>query len=121
MKYKMGTVKQVYRKFGNNIQVDNIKLYKPSYSKIKLKNNICINDDRLQLIPSLKATHKSLVRLLNSVCLKCNSNYKVEMHHIRELSDLSKERNEIQFYFSKARRKQIPLCRECHMDLHRKI
>jgi hypothetical protein len=42
------------------------------------------------------------------------------MHHIRKLSDLNPKLSEIDRIMIKKRRKQIPLCRPCHMEHHRK-
>jgi AI2M/AI1M-like HNH endonuclease len=48
-------------------------------------------------------------------CLSCGSNYRIEMHHVRKMSDLNPKINLIDRLMVKAHRKQIPLCRECHI------
>lgn len=41
------------------------------------------------------------------------------MHHIRTLKDLNPKMNSIDKLMIKIKRKQIPLCRECHMVKHK--
>jgi len=61
---------------------------------------------------------KSIARLENLMCKSCGSDYKVEMHHIRALKDLNPKLKSIDKIMASIKRKQIPLCRECHMKLH---
>jgi len=41
------------------------------------------------------------------------------MHHVRLLSDLNPKLSEIDKIMAKRRRKQIPLCRKCHLEHHK--
>jgi hypothetical protein len=111
-------MRQVYLKYGPNINIDGIQIFRPSYSR---KEFVPVIDDELQIVPTLSSSHKSLARLLKSACSKCGSMYKVEMHHIRKMADLYKEKADIRYMIAKANRKQIALCRKCHMEAHRKI
>jgi len=43
----------------------------------------------------------------------------VEMHHVRLLKDLNPKLSEIDRLMSKRRRKQIALCRSCHLNHHK--
>jgi hypothetical protein len=40
------------------------------------------------------------------------------MHHVRHLKDLNPDARKIYKMMSIAKRKQIPLCRSCHMAVH---
>lgn len=52
----------------------------------------------------------------------CGSEYRVEMHHVRFLKDLNPNlKNALDKLMASRKRKQIPLCRECHMEKHRKL
>ena len=58
-------------------------------------------------------------------CCICNSNIKVEMHHIKKVSisrDSSKTINMKELTFSqisgRLKRKQIPVCQKCHNEIH---
>lgn len=57
--------------------------------------------------------------LLQGVCSVCGSTEQVEMHHVRKLSDL-KERGYVESLMIAAQRKQIPLCRTHHYEVHGK-
>jgi group II intron reverse transcriptase/maturase len=56
---------------------------------------------------------------LKGVCCVCGSEQKVEMHHVRRIKDLRgrTKRSRIMIAIN---RKQIPLCRSCHMKAHGK-
>lgn len=71
-------------------------------------------------VPALTAQGKSLASLDNLECYKCGSAYRVEMHHVRMLKDLNPKARVVDRLMAKARRKQIPLCRKCHMEYHHK-
>jgi len=40
------------------------------------------------------------------------------MHHVRMMKDLSPKTKSLDALMAKANRKQIPLCRSCHMRYH---
>lgn len=40
------------------------------------------------------------------------------MHHIRQLKDLNPKLSKIDALMAANRRKQIPVCRTCHLDIH---
>lgn len=52
------------------------------------------------------------------MCAKCGSDYRVEMHHVRAMKNLNPKISEVDRLMVRANRKQIPLCRECHMKYH---
>lgn len=97
-----------------------IALIKPSYSNYHGINRFATGNYRepLAYIVALFASSKSMARLENLSCAQCASNHKVEMHHIRALKDLKPEISHVDKLRSKARRKQIPLCRLCTMDAY---
>ncbi|RKF72104.1 putative 91 kDa protein in cob intron [Golovinomyces cichoracearum] len=49
----------------------------------------------------------------------CKSEYRVEMHHVRMMKDLSAKTNRLDQLMIRANRKQVPLC-SCHMKHCRK-
>lgn len=57
--------------------------------------------------------------ILEGVCAKCGERDNVEMHHVRKLADL-RGRNFAESMMIAAQRKQIPLCRSCHLEAHGK-
>jgi hypothetical protein len=72
-------------------------------------------------LKTLFASHLSTAGLGNISCYKCGSNERVEMHHVRLLSDLNPKMSAIDKLMAKRRRKQIPLCRLCHLDHHKTL
>jgi hypothetical protein len=72
--------------------------------------------------PYLRRRSERVARLLNDTCDVCGSKEHVERHHIRHLADLNKRgRREKPLWMqimSARKRKSIPLCRRCHMDVH---
>jgi group II intron reverse transcriptase/maturase len=56
---------------------------------------------------------------LKGVCCVCGSNQNVEMHHIRGIKEL-KGRTISERIMIAINRKQIPLCRSCHLKAHGK-
>jgi group II intron reverse transcriptase/maturase len=56
---------------------------------------------------------------LKGVCASCRSTVNVEMHHVRKLADL-KGRSYVEKVMIASNRKQIPLCRPCHLAAHGK-
>jgi len=72
----------------------------------------------LNLIPGLFQLTKSIARLDNLTCAICQSDFKVEMHHVRAMKDLNPKISGVDRLMIERRRKQIPLCRPCHMKHH---
>lgn len=69
--------------------------------------------------PALYSTGISLATLDGLKCVVCESEYRVEMHHVRMMKDLNPKLKGLDKLTAKANRKQIPLCRKCHIDYHR--
>ena len=72
--------------------------------------------------PYFSTRSEIVERLLKGECEVCSSKEKVEMHHIRKLADLNKQGHRekplwMQIMIAR-KRKSIPLCKQCHMDIH---
>jgi hypothetical protein len=117
-KYKLGSVNKVITKFGEDLKgKDKIAFFKPSY-KLNLWD---FKSNPKDIVKSLFATYLSAASLDNLSCSKCGSTERVEMHHVRLLSDLNPNLSEIDKLMIKRRRKQIPLCRQCHLEHHKTL
>lgn len=127
-KLRLRTRAQAYKKFGSRLTITDLtsrgknkepsktSLVEPSY-----RNNswdFKVNKDVNTKIPALYAQHVSLANLENLSCVVCDSIYRVEMHHIRKMKDLKPKKNSLDYLMAKANRKQVPLCRNCHMKYH---
>lgn len=126
-KLSLGTRAAVLKKYGPDLALYDqekrdannkpsliTKLYKPSY-RINLwdfKGSVNTN------IKALYASEFSLANLDKLICSICKSDYKVEMHHIREMKDIKHKYGTLDYLMAKRNRKQIPVCRDCHMKYH---
>jgi Type II intron maturase len=76
------------------------------------------------LLPYLPRTSELIDRLRKGECEVCGAKEKVEIHHVRKLADLNKQGRREKPLWMKImmarKRKSIPLCRRCHMDIHQK-
>lgn len=52
-------------------------------------------------------------------CAICGSFEDVQMHHVRHLKDIAKSKSIVHKYMISIERKQIPICRKHHLDLHK--
>ena len=127
-KLNLGRRVKVYKKYGMNLlikdyekrqkdskPVEIIKLHKPDF-KINawdFKLGKVVHD----LGPFFSNTI-SLANLDNLKCSMCSSTYRIEMHHVRMMKDLSPRTKALDKLMARANRKQIPLCRKCHMNYH---
>jgi hypothetical protein len=120
-KFRLKTQKKVYEKFGSDLifkDPNSGKEYSfmPAVYGTKLKFNTN-NLENSEIINSLYSI-KSIATLDNLACKNCGSKYRVEMHHVRALKDLNPKLSHFDKLMVQAKRKQIPLCRKCHMILH---
>lgn len=119
-KFKLRTRAKVYKKFTTDLNYRNAEgkiitqFLKPDYTT----NNMRFLEGK-STINSLFASSKSLARIQKNGCAKCGSMEKVEMHHVRKMADLNPKISQIDRIMVRARRKQTPLCRKCHMEHHR--
>ena len=120
-KFSLKTQVKVYQKFGNDLsfksQVNNVKDISFIHPNYKITLKFLVNSS-----PIVKALYgnKSLATLDDLVCSICDSHYRVEMHHVRAMKDLNPKLSLTDRLMIRKQRKQIPLCRECHMKHHNK-
>jgi len=108
------SVTKAFRKFGPNLSSGKFALYDPKQIAQEPKFKI----DITPVIPNLYSKFKSTASLYKLMCAKCGSDYRVEMHHVRAMKNLNPKISEVDRLMVQANRKQIPLCRECHMKYH---
>lgn len=132
-KHKM-SVKQVYRKYGTDLQVD-VKRYKglivtvpregkkplvATWGGIPLKRNMkaVLEDQPPQVWGNRSELEK---RVLAEICELCGTTERIEVHHIRALKDLQKypgrQKPEWVRRMAVRKRKTLALCRTCHEDV----
>jgi hypothetical protein len=111
-KFKLKTLQLQQVFFGKRLKgEDRIEFVKADYKMNPWNFHINIKES----ISSLYAETISSASLRNLKCAVCQSDYRVEMHHIRMMKDLNPYSLMV-----KRKRKQIPLCRKCHIEYHNK-
>lgn len=114
-KFKAATQASIFSKYGKNLKGKD----KHGFVNIILGINTAgfnVKTDDIALRVNAKGISKASLEGL--ICSICESDYRVEMHHIRMMRDLNPKANEIDKIMARKNRKQIPLCRECHMKHH---
>jgi nicotine oxidoreductase len=127
-KLSLGRRAKVYKKFGMLLTIWDYEKRQKDSKPTKViqlyKPDLHINawgyrtDQLYTNIPQFYADTLSLATLDNLKCVVCSSHYRIEMHHVRMMKDLSPKMKSLDKLMAKANRKQIPLCRECHMKYH---
>lgn len=108
---------KVFDKYGKDLKGDNKHGFvKASYGTKLSAFNTNTNDILLRV----NAQGISKASLENLVCSVCESEYRVEMHHVRMMKDLNPKARFIDRLMARKNRKQIALCRSCHMEHHKK-
>ena len=51
-------------------------------------------------------------------CAICDNPEQVEMHHVRHIRKRGKNVQGFTLYMAAVNRKQIPVCRKCHREIH---
>ncbi len=59
-----------------------------------------------------------LTRLMNNTCEICGNTDEIEVHHIRKMSDIDKNKEGWQKLMSSMRRKTLIVCKDCHHKIH---
>lgn len=127
-KLSLGRRAKVYKKFGMMLTIWDYekrqKDSKPTKAIQLFKADFKVNawgfktGPLHQNIAQFYADTISLANLDNLKCILCSSSYRIEMHHIRMMKDLSSKTKTLDKLMVHANRKQVPLCRDCHMKYH---
>lgn len=72
--------------------------------------------------PTLALIYKvSTISVLGMVCSSCGSSSNIEMHHIKHIKTINLKLSTFDKMMAKINRKQVPLCRKCHLEVHNGI
>ncbi len=70
--------------------------------------------------PTLSLDYKiSTINPLDQPCASCGSSVEIEMHHLKHIRTVNTKLDSFGKMMAKINRKQVPLCRKCHMDVHK--
>jgi group II intron reverse transcriptase/maturase len=128
LKLKLKTAKKVFTKFGKEVTIrdGNGKIlasfqYKSLAKSGKfLKSNISNLNPMARLEKLAQATFRTK-SAFDMPCVICKAADNIEMHHVRKLKDSSRaiKNDFLTSMMSRMNRKQVPLCKECHIDYHK--
>lgn len=112
-KFKLRSMKATYLKFSGNLTSPK----GANFVKLSYKST---GEFRIKASPVMTGLYalKSLATLYDMRCTVCDSEENIEMHHIRMMKDANPKLSKVDEIMVKANRKQIPLCRRCHMERH---
>ena len=112
---------KVYAKYGKSLTVNKesgLGFQRPSY----VTRPWAFHTDHVSYHVNLFKRLISPASVIGLACSMCGGKYRVEMHHIRQLKDIQAGKSLLDKLMMRHKRKQIPLCRKCHMEVHpRKI
>jgi group II intron reverse transcriptase/maturase len=122
-KMKLKTKKKVFKKYGKDLRILNekgkiiacyptIDYKRPRKSFKSIKN---FNENFIEKIDSIVNRGR---KDLKGPCVVCGSNANIEIHHVRSLKKRPKKGDFLSDMMSKMNRKQVPLCKSCHFDVH---
>ena len=118
-KLKLKTVRQVLIKFGKYLgKGDDIHFTDP---KNMLKRSLFKTKSPSSKVDALTQLASRSFNSGQRICAKCGSTLNVEMHHVKHMADLKNKSSLIEIAMIKRNRKQIPVCRICHMQVHVQI
>jgi hypothetical protein len=126
-KLKLSSRAKVFKKFGKELVVTKaseknlakeVKFnYQNTLKKLELFNTGKKDDKNIGLPYYVFNYALRSKKISNAQCSICGTTYNVEMHHRRPLK-ASITDNTLKGINKNLTRKQIPLCRECHLKVH---
>lgn len=116
-KMRLSSRAKVFKKYGSNLE---FKKDGKSYSFKLHKSLKRINKFSPNEVLPYESFNYSMRTLnkLDQPCVICGTTENVEMHHRRPIKQKMTD-NTLRGIKSNLSRKQIPLCRDCHMKVHK--
>ena len=56
--------------------------------------------------------------IMDQKCASCGSSENIEMHHLKHIKTINLKLNKFDAAMARINRKQVPLCKKCHWDVH---
>jgi group II intron reverse transcriptase/maturase len=125
-KMKLRTMRGTFKRYGKNleIKVKDKSIFYPNISYKRPRKYKARPDDNFSFenyFESLVYRHKRHVGNLKGPCIVCGNSDNIEVHHIRALKNVSKKRDWLSMTMAKFARKQVPVCKSCHIKIHKGI
>jgi group II intron reverse transcriptase/maturase len=122
-KFKLGTQRAVYAKFGKYLKVNDEKgnrktlIVRSEWKRSPMNFKIGETVTDIKYFYLSKKTHASL----NSSCVICGATDLIEMHHVKHIRKMNVKLTAQEKSMGSLNRKQIPVCRTCHQDIHKGV
>ena len=124
-KMKLNTLQRVFNKYGKNLNIKNeageiITNYPTVDYRRPKKFTIAPILDYSSLETYIDQYDNRVQRGrkdLKGPCILCGSNQNIEIHHLRKLSK-AKHKDYLSTMMSRMNRKQVPVCKKCHIKIH---
>jgi group II intron reverse transcriptase/maturase len=112
------SVGQIFQKYGKDIAYRKpngrlIHFFNQPLTQVKKARTAIGPIDRL---PAW-GPRRTRPRLLDA-CVVCEGREQVEMHHVRHIRKRGERLHGFSLYLAAINRKQVPVCRKCHRDIH---
>lgn len=128
-KLRLTAIHKVFKIYGHPIQdkVSGLSFWRPTtFARDPNRLLRLSKESQMSFAAMLQSIEKSWANKmtrtnLGKSCVICQTADQVEMHHVRQIKDL-KKRKELDFFTTQMaaiNRKQVPLCKAHHIDLHR--
>lgn len=122
-KYKMGK-RTFLKRFGRDV---NLKVTRRDLTQVtlnfawpELKPNPMLFYGTAKFQDPLDANDWKIAAIsaLGQPCANCESKRNVEMHHVKHIKSFNVKLSEFDKKLARINRKQVPLCRLCHLKVH---
>lgn len=123
-KLRLRTKKKTFRKFGKDLQIKDqtgqiqAEYPTPSYKKPKTTKPGIRGTPPADLVESLARRIGRGRKAFDQACYVCGATDKIEIHHVKALRK-AKSKDWLTQMMQKMNRKQVPVCKECHIMIHK--
>jgi 5-methylcytosine-specific restriction endonuclease McrA len=118
---------QIFTKYGKTLRITKYIKDKPTPKTIEFMGLTKIRKDyfimnRLKPLSAnfdpfkIKSFWRTTFKLY-SLCCVCGADSNIEMHHINSLKKISNKNRDFNLILQQLNRKQIPVCRPCHVNI----
>lgn len=125
-KMKLRTMRGAFKRYGRNltIRVGDKSISYPSISYKRPRKMLKRPEEHFDFekyFERLVYRHRRHAGNLIGPCVVCGCTENIEVHHIRALKDTNKKRDWLSITMAKYARKQVPVCEDCHIKIHKGI
>jgi len=121
------TMPQIFTKYGKTLRITKYIKDKPTPKTIEFMGLTKIRKDyfimnRLKPLSAnfdpfkIRSFWRTTFKLY-SLCCVCGADSNIEMHHINSLKKISNKNRDFNLILQQLNRKQIPVCRPCHVNI----